>query len=116
MNEDYTNNETINENSSLAEPVVSEPYRYKYENGEKKESTSTSDSSYYHSVYDTYNYNTTTSAVTGEVPPKKKKHPFLKAVKWLAGAACFGIIAGAAFIGTSSWFRYSPMVVPLTSP
>ena len=101
MNEDYTNNETINENSSLAEPVVSEPYRYKYENGEKKESTSTSDSSYYHSVYDTYNYNTTTSAVTGEVPPKKKKHPFLKAVKWLAGAACFGIIAGAAFIGTS---------------
>ena len=99
MNEDYLNNENFNEThsninaNSNTEPVVSEPYRYKYENGEK---------------YDTYNYNTssyrytdTTSQVTVEVPVKKKKHPFLKALKWTACAACFGVIAGAAFIGTS---------------
>ena len=83
--------------------VVSEPYRYKYENGEKREESA----SYYRSPYDTYNYNTsynyenTASKVTVEVPKKEKKRPFVKAIKWLAGAACFGIIAGAAFIGTS---------------
>ena len=70
MNDDYMNNEN---------PIISEPYRYKYENGERRD----------------------TSYVTVEIPPKNKKRPLLKAVKWIAGAACFGIIAGAAFIGTS---------------
>lgn len=81
MNEEYMNNDNLNENETTcsAEPVVSEPYRYKYENGEKKEF----------------------SQVTLEVTPKKKKRPLFKAIKWVAGAACFGIIAGAAFIGTS---------------
>ena len=103
MNEDYLNNDNINETS--AEPVVSEPYRYKYENGEKRETPN--ESSYYSSGYNTYNYSTshnaenTSSHVTVEVTKKKKKHPFLKAVKWAACAACFGVIAGAAFIGTS---------------
>lgn len=115
MNEDYTNHFYTEHNSSNAnsnettvntEPVVSEPYRYKYENGEKREAPNTS-SSYYQSGYNTYNYNSSSysyganaSHVTGEVP-KKKKRPLAKAVKWVAGAACFGIIAGAAFIGTS---------------
>ena len=85
--------------------VTSEPYRYKYENGEKREESGYS--STYRSPYDTYNYNSSyhygsnASQVTVEVPEKKKKRPFLKALKWVAGAACFGIIAGAAFIGTS---------------
>lgn len=87
--------ETFQQNTSgpaAPEPAVSEPYRYKYENGEK---------------YDTYNYTSsyhtygTCSTTTDTVPPKKKKHPFLKAVKWVACAACFGVIAGAAFWGTS---------------
>ena len=103
MNENYTNNE-YNSNSSVetvtnTEPANSEPYRYRYENGEKRE---------YSSGYNTYNYNTssyqyrdTASTVTGEVPKKKKKRPALKLLKWVAGAACFGIIAGAAFLGTS---------------
>lgn len=88
-----------------SESVISEPYRYKYENGEKREEPASS--SYYRSPYDTYNYNTSynyennASKVTVEVPEKKKKRPLVKAIKWLAGAACFGIIAGAAFIGTS---------------
>lgn len=87
--------------------VISEPYRYKYENGEKKEESNSS--AYYRSPYDTYNYNyntsfnydTTASRGNTEVPEKKKKRPFVKALKWIAGAACFGVIAGAAFIGTS---------------
>lgn len=87
--------ETSSQNASepvAPEPVVSEPYRYKYENGEK---------------YDTYNYTSsyhtygTCSTTADTVSPKKKKHPFLKAVKWVACAACFGVIAGAAFWGTS---------------
>lgn len=86
------------------ESVMSEPYRYKYENGEKRDEPN---SSYYRSPYDTYNYNTSYTYggpaphTTAEVPKEKKKRPFQKALKWLAGAACFGIIAGAAFIGTS---------------
>lgn len=108
--ETYTEAETKQEN----ETVVSEPYRYKYENGEKREESNTS--SYYHSPYNTYNYGSSVSHVTAEVPPKKKKRTFAKVLKWVAGAACFGIIAGAAFIGTSylatevfdlPWFRVS---------
>ncbi len=101
QNESNTNVGTKQE----SEPVISEPYRYKYENGEKREEPNSS--SYYRSPYDTYNYNTsynyenTASRVTAEVPVKKKKRPFVKVLKWVAGAACFGIIAGAAFIGTS---------------
>lgn len=109
MNEEYTNNSYENDNHSNetytnTESIVSEPYRYKYENGEKRE---TSDNTSYHSGYQTYNYNTSSygyensaSTVTAEVP-KKKKRPILKVLKWVAGAACFGIIAGAAFVGTS---------------
>ncbi len=79
--------------AASSEPVVSEPYRYKYNSGEK---------------YDTYNYTssyrtyeTCNTSTTDTVPSKKKKHPFLKALKWTACAACFGVIAGAAFWGTS---------------
>ncbi len=108
MNDEYMNNDTLNETETgnSPEPVVSEPYRYKYENGEKRETPNES-ASYYQSGYNAYNYNSSynyrsnASNVTVEVPPKKKKRPLLKAVKWIAGAACFGIIAGAAFIGTS---------------
>ncbi len=81
-----------------------EPYRYKYENGEKREETT--NSFQYRSPYNAYNYNTSysyennTSQAMGEAP-KKKKRPLVKALKWVAGAACFGVIAGAAFIGTS---------------
>lgn len=94
----FEDDKTIRNESQENESVVSEPYRYKYENGEKRE---------YRSPYDTYNYNTsynygsTASHVTVEVPKKEKKRPLVKAIKWLAGAACFGVIAGAAFIGTS---------------
>jgi len=111
MNEDYTNNYTSEHNSyettnnTNTEPAASEPYRYKYENGEKRENPNASP--YFQSGYNTYNYNTSSynygnnSSFTGEVPKKKKKRPALKVLKWVAGAACFGIIAGAAFLGTS---------------
>ena len=93
------NNEASPEYNYTYEAPVSEPYRYKYENGEKREATERQENAWSYTGYHTYNGNT--SHVTAEVPPRKKKHPFLKAVKWVAGAACFGIIAGAAFIGTS---------------
>ena len=84
-------------NHNTYEPSVSAPYRYKFENGEKRENTNQSGTTYYYtgSGYETNN----ASRVTVEVP--KKKNPFFKAVKWVAGAACLGVIAGAAFIGTS---------------
>lgn len=94
MNDDYTNNNYYsNENNTTPEPAASEPYRYKYENGEKT---------------DTYNYNTSysygntygTSPVTVEATPKKKRF-FRKALRYVAAAACFGVIASAAFLGTS---------------
>ena len=68
--------ESVSEYRYYYTAPASEPYRYRYENGEKKEVPSTE-------------------------TPVKKKRPFLKAMKWVAGAACFGILAGAAFLGTS---------------
>jgi len=108
MSDDYFNNElnTETENKTIenietttTEPVVSEPYRYKYENGEKRESTS--NTGYYnYSAYDNYRYDNYVNAATVEVTQKKKR-PGLKILKWTAAAACFGIIAGAAFLGTT---------------
>ena len=96
MSENYFDNEwnkESTENNTVTEPVVSEPYRYKYENGEKRENTG-------YSAYDTYRYDT--YGYTAAAPtPEKKKRPGLKAVKWAAVAACCGIIAGAAFLGTA---------------
>ncbi len=107
MNEDYTENNSVNDNINAStephetmETVVSEPYRYKYENGEKKETTNDSGSCY-QSGYHTYNYNTTSYGYEANPPIQKKKRPVAKAVKWIACAACLGVIAGAAFIGTS---------------
>lgn len=101
-------------------PSVSAPYRYKYTHGEKTEipnAASSADSSSKNNSYHTYYYNNTSSCYGAEpeanqqetsssfsqtsaaAEPPKKKHPFLRAMKWVAGAACFGIIASAAFIG-----------------
>ena len=97
-NSDDTTSKYNTETTETTETPVSSPYRYKYENGEKKETTDGRENFYnYYSGYDTYQNNT--SKVSVEVPAKKKFFP--KAIKWLAGAACFGVIAGAAFIGTS---------------
>lgn len=102
MNNDYfnheINNETI-ETTNATEPVVSEPYRYKYENGEKRETTN--NTGYYgYNSYDTYRYTQQTGSPAPEITIKKKR-PGLKFLKWTAAAACLGVIAGAAFIGTS---------------
>ncbi|MBP3611239.1 MAG: trypsin-like peptidase domain-containing protein [Lachnospiraceae bacterium] len=99
---------------------VSAPYRYKYAHGEKTEipgAASSTESSSANNPYHTYYYNTASSyygaetrdnsqetvsgaAQTAAEPEKpKKKHKFLRAMKWVAGAACFGVIASAAFIG-----------------
>ena len=104
MSEEFNNNPYETNSNTTNETTVSEPYRYRYENGEKRESTS-SYGSYYQSGYNTYHYSSpyrdTSSATTAEAPGKKRKRPFVKLIKWVAGAACFGIIAGAAFVGTS---------------
>ncbi len=96
--------EEINNNPYENNSNTSEPYRYRYENGEKRENTNSYDT-YYHTGYNTYQYSSPyrdiSSAVTAEVPNKKKKRPLVKLLKWVAGAACFGVIAGAAFVGTS---------------
>lgn len=90
--------------------VISEPYRYKYENGEKSEDTrynhyyygdsasfGTQDSFY--STYDASQAQNT--GFDSETKQQKKKKPLIKILKWVAGAACFGIIAGASFLGVS---------------
>ena len=83
------------EDTSTETTYMSEPYRYRYEKGEKAENTT--------QTYDTYNYNTTASfyTATETEPPKKKKSTFVKLMKWTAKAACFGIIAGTAFFGVN---------------
>ena len=102
MSEYYFENESNNKNNETnvtVEPAVSEPYRYKYENGEKRETTENA-GSYNYGAYDTYRYQNYGYTATVE-PPKKKKRTGLKVVKWIAAAACFGVIAGAAFLGTN---------------
>ena len=94
MNEEFNNYEEHTDTNTNTEPALSQPYRYKYENGEKRETPN--ETGYYNY---SYTYNAGASTVTPEAP-KKKKRPLLKAAKWAACAACFGIIAGAAFMGT----------------
>lgn len=81
-------------------------YRYKYENGEQKENieafTSAENQSFYDSYrYDTYSNTGSTYGATPVYPTPKKKNPFLKAIKFVAAAACFGMVAGAAFFGVN---------------
>ncbi len=105
---------TENNNVEQAQEIISTPttYRYRYEHGEKTEITQ--ESSPYQNVeettnnqtnqtYDTYDYNTTTFYTTAESEPprKKRKFKFKKVMKWTAKAACFGVIAGAAFFGVN---------------
>ncbi len=58
-------------------------------------------SGYYGTDNTTFQYQDTNSAAPYAAPEAKpkKKHPFLRAMKWVAGAACFGLIASAAFVG-----------------
>lgn len=45
----------------------------------------------------------------------KKKNPFGKLAKFVLGAAVFGLIAGAAFVGFNSlYYRINPEAVPIT--
>jgi len=80
------------ESTQKKQEVPSEPYRYRYENGEMRE-----DTRYAHYYYGT----PSSSASSEEAPKKEKKRPFLKLCKWVAGAACLGAVAGAAFLGIS---------------
>lgn len=117
MNDEFLNNENPDTSECHfehnEEEIISQPYRYKYENGEKKEIPNEGAATGRQTAYDTYNYGTTgsydtsnystgaTGSMAEAAPKKKKKNPFLRAAKWLAGAACFGVIAGAAFMGTT---------------
>ncbi|MGN0505566.1 MAG: S1C family serine protease [Lachnospiraceae bacterium] len=102
-------------------------YRYKYENGEMREDTDSSSATGNTNTYeDTYNrddayrsynygsysygdYSDNTGSYSQSnygasaqtYPAPKKKNPFLKAARFLAAAACFGVIAGAAFFGVN---------------
>lgn len=81
-------------------------YRYKYENGEQKETSDTFDSAEDQRFYDSYRYDTYSNAGSAYgaaqvYPTPKKKNPFFKAAKFLAAAACFGVVAGAAFFGVN---------------
>ena len=100
MSENY--NEFEQNNTYTNTEVVSEPYRYRYENGEKAEDTRYNHY-YYGNTQNTYRsetvYGTPDNATKGG--EKSKKSPFNKVIKFVAGAACFGLIAGAAFLGVS---------------
>ena len=106
--------------SSQETPVTSAPYRYKYENGEKTEIpnntgrcqynnynyqnnpyNNTAQNGTYYSYDNPYSYAAGNSTYNNTATKAPKKKPLLKALKWIAGAACFGIIAGAALLGTT---------------
>lgn len=88
MDYEWKNEET----TTTPRETTSEPYRYRYENGEMRE-----DTRYAHYYYGT----PASSGTSGEAPKKAKKKPFLRICKWVAGAACLGAVAGAAFLGVS---------------
>lgn len=103
MNDTFNNPEQNNNHtySYTNSEVVSEPYRYRYENGEKAEDTRYNHY-YYGDTQTSYRDDTIYSNhVTVDATEKKKSSPLKKAIKWMAGAACFGVIAGAAFLGVS---------------
>ncbi len=86
------------------------PYRYRYVNGEKTEYTGAQEPYQQNAQngYSTYNYNSGYSSYGYEPrsnaayeTPKKKKSKIGKVFKFMAGAACFGLIAGAAFFGVN---------------
>ena len=87
--------------------VISEPYRFRYQNGEKSEDTryqhyyygTSGNNSENNTSHESNNYYSSSNSASGT--SSKKKRPLLKMLKWVAGAACLGIIAGAAFLGTS---------------
>ncbi len=126
-NNTFYNNISNTENNHVDNFQESTPttYRYRYENGEKTESTRESSSTYdYQKVeentrnqtYDTYDYNTSFyTNVNLEPTPKKKKFKFGKLLKWTAKAACFGVIAGAAFFGINYLGGKLTGVTPLTT-
>lgn len=96
------NEQNLNTTSDTsATNAVSEPYRYKYENGEKSEDTRYHHYYYGTSSYDTYGTSQSQYTDYAQDTKKKKKKPALTVLKWVAGAACFGVIAGAAFLGVS---------------
>ena len=87
-------NSTTSETTVTSDSAVtSEPYRYRYAPGECYDSFNDYSTSY-----------TSSSASSTTYTAPKKKNPFLKAVKFVAGAACFGIISGAAFLGITHYF------------
>ena len=96
-----TTDETITTQTN--EDFTSEPYRYVYQHGEKVETT-VSDTPYEplsHTVFEPQQNTPDFTAESSSAPKKKNKKKFPKFLKWMAGAACFGIIAGAAFLGTA---------------
>ena len=74
MNDEYMNNENQRETTANTESVVSEPYRYKYENGEKSESVVP--------VAASLRTNSVVSE-TGEIVFKRKVDPWLQRFKKL---------------------------------
>jgi len=94
MNDNFNDSYQTRNTPEATPEVISEPYRYRYQNGEKSE-----DTRYNHYYYgNSYSYSEQSDSVASTSP---KKRPFLKALKWVAGATCFGLIAGAAFLGIS---------------
>jgi len=77
-----------------------EPYRYRYENGEKREDTRYN--YYYYGSSAQEEPVTDHTAFSSESTQTKKKKRLLPGIlKWTAAAACFGLIAGTAFLGVS---------------
>lgn len=102
VNDSVNNDSTVNEvetNFHTDRSVnTSEPYQYKTE------------TNYYSSyAYQQASESNTTEhsnarmehTATAEYPTPKKKRPFLKLVRFVAAAACFGLIAGSAFFGVN---------------
>lgn len=101
---DEENKEIQNSNESETDSYTdrsvsyNEPYQYKAENNYYSSYSYQQESDTTASGSTAGNSDTATSTV---YPTPKKKRPFLKLMRFVAAAACFGVIAGASFYGVT---------------
>ena len=117
----------LDNNSTTTNPVntaSSDDFssNHNFQTEEMNQTTNTSDTFYENTTQETQSEQTfyTYQSYGSTVPdPVKKEHPVLKKIaKLIACAACFGVVAGSCFFGTTKLYEYifpnSPIVTQLS--
>ena len=120
-------NTPLDNNSTTTNPVntaSSDDFssNHNFQTEETNQTTNTSDAFYENTTRETKSEQTiyTYQSYGSTVPdPVKKEHPVLKKIaKLIACAACFGVVAGSCFFGTTKLYEYifpnSPIVTQLS--